>query len=404
MYYLDYSAFDPLFWLHHTNIDRLLAMYQVTSPNTYIANGRIPRAMAQWNQGEEKNPYSPLKPFTKNANGDFFTSVDVRNTRTLGYFYKETRNNNAQEVYDYVNRLYGPNAPRTRRDEAGDGAVASYQYEGRPFKEGESNYVLSIVANKYALPGSYSVHCFLRSPGNKDNTTAPYPANSTAPAAPYPTASGTPYINSTSPYGNSTEETDFTLHPDYVGNYAVLGGSHQDDKGLITEGSLPLTTALQGKEASGCLKSLKREDVEPYLKENLYYKVIGPGNVEIPADQLPGLHVGVKACDVQPAGEDGMPSFGNYVKLPEVTKDMPAGQPYEHKLEEIEVVYPGPGEEQTSTEPNQPSPTEGAPSYPSGTLTFPYPTNPEMEDGYCVSHQTIKYVDSEGKFLYEETY
>lgn len=419
LYYLDYSAFDPLFWLHHTNVDRLLAMYQITTPNTYVANGRIARPMAQWNQGEEKNGNSPLKPFTKNSRGDYFTSNDVRNTRTLGYFYRETRNNNAADVYNAVNNLYGPRAPRNKRDDSYEEVTPSYQYEGRPFKEGESNYVLNIVANKYALAGSYSVHCFLGNPGSKDNTThtnttVPYPANSTAPAAPYPTASGSPSLNSTAPYGNSTDSTDdFTLHPDYVGNYAVLGGSHQDDEGLITEGSLPLTSALQGKEAAGYLPSLKRDDVEAYLTENLYYKVIGPGGVEIPADELPGLHVGIKACDVQTAKDEyGMPAFGNYVKLPECTKDKPAGKPYEHKLKEIEVIYPGPGEEYppgdkpeyTPTEPKEPSPTEGAPSYPTGTLVFPYPTTPEMEDGYCVSHQTIKYVDSEGKFLYEETY
>lgn len=65
MYYLDQSAFDPIFWLHHTNVDRLLNMYQYIVPNTYVANGNIPRGMAQWNAGEPKNSYTPLKPFTK---------------------------------------------------------------------------------------------------------------------------------------------------------------------------------------------------------------------------------------------------------------------------------------------------------------------------------------------------
>jgi tyrosinase len=395
MYYLDYSAFDPIFWLHHTNVDRLLAMYQVTTPNSYIANGRIPHGMAQWNQGEEKNANSPLKPFTKNAKGDYFTSNDVKNTRTLGYFYRETANNNANDVYNAVASLYGPNAPRLKRSVE---ATSTPQFEGRPFKEGDENYVLSIVANKFALPGSYSIHCFLGSPStNSTNATAPYPiANSTAPA-PYPTGTGSP-----SHSGNSTDcADDFTLHPDYVGNYAVLGGTHTGDQ-LVTEGALPLTTALQGKEATGCLASLKREDVVPYLKAHLYYKVIGPGNVEIPANELPGLHVGVKACPVTP-GENpyDMPSFGNYEKLPECTEGKPAGEPYTHELTPLEVVTPAEGEPYTPTEPETPSPIGS--SYPTGTMAWPYPTAPENEDGYCVSHQTIKYVDMEGNFLYEET-
>jgi tyrosinase len=30
------SAFDPIFWLHHANVDRHLALHQALYPNTYI--------------------------------------------------------------------------------------------------------------------------------------------------------------------------------------------------------------------------------------------------------------------------------------------------------------------------------------------------------------------------------
>jgi tyrosinase len=36
MTYLDYSAFDPVFWLHHTNMDRIFALWQVLHPNKYV--------------------------------------------------------------------------------------------------------------------------------------------------------------------------------------------------------------------------------------------------------------------------------------------------------------------------------------------------------------------------------
>ena len=32
---LDYSAFDPVFWLHHTNIDRLFSIWQAIYPDRY---------------------------------------------------------------------------------------------------------------------------------------------------------------------------------------------------------------------------------------------------------------------------------------------------------------------------------------------------------------------------------
>ncbi len=36
MTYLDYSAFDPSFWLHHAMIDRCFALWQTLYPNSYV--------------------------------------------------------------------------------------------------------------------------------------------------------------------------------------------------------------------------------------------------------------------------------------------------------------------------------------------------------------------------------
>lgn len=36
MTYLDYSAFDPIFWLHHMMVDRSFALWQAVNPNSYV--------------------------------------------------------------------------------------------------------------------------------------------------------------------------------------------------------------------------------------------------------------------------------------------------------------------------------------------------------------------------------
>ena len=36
MTYLDYSAYDPLFWLHHVQLDRIFAMWQAIYNNSYV--------------------------------------------------------------------------------------------------------------------------------------------------------------------------------------------------------------------------------------------------------------------------------------------------------------------------------------------------------------------------------
>jgi tyrosinase len=382
MYYLDYSSFDPIFWLHHTNIDRLLALYQVVSPNTYMTTGPVTRPMAQWNQGEIKNSNSPLKPFTKNTAGDYFTSEDVRNTRALGYTYPETSGSpTAASVRAAIASLYGPNTSNKKR------STATGQYEGRAFKEGDYHTVMTIVANKFVMDGSYTVHCFIGdiNAGNStSNVTAPYPTNSTS-----------PYSNSTSPYSNST--TDFTESPNYVGAYGVLGGSKGGNGAtpLITEGCIPLTTALQGKEATGELESLHPDHVESYLKDNLHYKIIGPGGVELDADKIDGFHVYAKSCKVTPpSSPEELPSLGEYVVIPKATENKPAGKPYVYTPSPLDSLYP--------TAPTSENPTGVSPAYPTGTMVFPGYTTPEQEQGYCVSQQTIEYVDESGSFLYAE--
>jgi tyrosinase len=376
MGWLDVAAFDPIFWLHHANIDRLLAMHQLITPTTWVANGNINRPMAQWNPGEPKDAGSPLRPFTKNTNGDYFNSNDIRETRTLGYYYPETQARTYQQVVSAINRLYGQGERAiTKRSED-----ATAVYPGRAFKEGDYDTVLSVVGNKFEMPGSYQVHCYL---GNKpasnstSNSTAPYaPANSTAPeelAKPYP-------INSTAPETNQSSCAGYSAG--YVGSHTFLGGSMPGDPSapVLVEGSIPLTAALQGKQETGELQSLHPDHVEPYLKDNLYYTVIGPDGNEIDPETIPNFHVQVKACPVTPTKGDELPSFGDYIELPRA--HLPASQPW--------VYVPGPND-LPSGEPGQ-SP---APSNPTGSM-------PWQEPGYCVTEQTIVYVDESGKLLYEE--
>ncbi|KAJ4365915.1 hypothetical protein N0V83_008537 [Neocucurbitaria cava] len=381
MYYLDISSFDPIFWLHHTNVDRLLAMYQLIVPNTYVANGNINRPMAQWNQGEAKNGNTPLKPFTKDTAGNYFTSNDVKETRVLGYYYPETSDRSYSQVAQAVTSLYGAGS-RTLTKRTDD---ATGQYLGRPLKEGDYHTVVEIIADKFALDGSYTVHCFVGQPGSNStsNSTAPYTVS-----------------NSTAPYNNSTGDadynpaTDYTQQSNYVGSYGILGGMKagggNSSYPVMTTGVLPLTSCLQGKEYYGELASLAPEHVEPYLASNLYYKVVGVAGELNPSD-VPNLHISVKCTKVTPAASDNeLPDLSApYQELPEATKGKPAGEPFTYTPSPIDIPLP-----------------EGSDEYqePSGSSSgvFPYPTLPWEESGYCATKQTIEYVDQDGKFLYSE--
>ncbi|KAF1923578.1 tyrosinase [Didymella exigua CBS 183.55] len=402
MYYLDISSFDPIFWLHHTNIDRLLAMYQLIVPNTYVANGNINHNMAQWNQGEAKNSYTPLKPFTKNSAGDYFTSQDVKETRVLGYYYPETSERTYSQVASAVTSIYGAGKSTLSRRTDNETSSETGQYQGRPLQEGDYHHVLNIIADKYAMEGSYTVHCFIgkSSSNSTSNSTLPS-SNSTAP---YPISNSTaPYTNGTSGEADYDPSTDYTQDPNYVGAYGVLGGQMVMNSSypVMTSGSLPLTTCLQGKEASGELKSLHPDDVEPYLAENLYYKIVGVKG-ELNPEDIPNFHVSAKCTKVVPAASEGdLPDLSApYQELPQATKNKPAGKPFTYTPTPIDIALPEGDYEEGGSSSSQPSGTSPATSYPTGV--FPYPTLPWEEQGYCVTQQTIEYVDQEGNFLYAE--
>ncbi|KAJ4300750.1 hypothetical protein N0V90_002838 [Kalmusia sp. IMI 367209] len=329
MGYLDVAAFDPFFWLHHTNIDRLLTMYHGVPV-------RLPM------------PTLVSFPFQKDNRGGTYTSNDVKETRVLGYYYPETQSRSRQQVISAVNRLYGQGERQmTKRDSDGAAPI----YPGRPFKAGDYDTVLSVVGDKYAMPGSYQVHCFL---GAK-------PSNGTAPSH-LPTG----FVNSTTPteapingtVGNGTGNYEYGFDSSYVGSHTFLGGSvagsGNGSAPTLVEGCVPITAALMEKEANGELASLHPDHVEPYLKENLSYKVIGPNGQEFAPEDVPNFHVQVKSCEVQPTSGDELPEY----------KDRG---------------------------PTPPGPLDTTPDTP-----------PETEEGVCVSQQTIHYVDPAGNFLYEE--
>ncbi|GME33151.1 Tyrosinase [Neofusicoccum parvum] len=73
------AAFDPVFWFHHCNVDRILAVWQATHDGYISTTGQL-------------NASSPLYPFRKpNPKGDasFWNSDSIRKPETFGYTYPD---------------------------------------------------------------------------------------------------------------------------------------------------------------------------------------------------------------------------------------------------------------------------------------------------------------------------
>jgi hypothetical protein len=88
------AAFDPIFFLHHCNVDRLLAWYQAVNPDPWLTD-REENNVETWvnPQTWTTSGTTPLYPFRKAAAPQeaFWTSDDLRHTKELGYVYPDVQ-------------------------------------------------------------------------------------------------------------------------------------------------------------------------------------------------------------------------------------------------------------------------------------------------------------------------
>ncbi|MCJ1262196.1 hypothetical protein MMC22_002066 [Lobaria immixta] len=114
MSFIPYSSFDPIFWLHHANVDRLFAIWQAIYPDSYAKPQVSDFGTFTNAPGSLEDTNTPLTPFHSNDDGTLYTSTTARSTRTFGYTYPEVIDWNvnssqlASNVRTRFNALYNP--------------------------------------------------------------------------------------------------------------------------------------------------------------------------------------------------------------------------------------------------------------------------------------------------------
>ncbi|CAD6504360.1 BgTH12-06091 [Blumeria graminis f. sp. triticale] len=274
MTYIDYSAFDPFFFLHHTAIDRIFALWQVLNPDSYITS--LPAVTNSYTivAGEIQDINSPLTPFFKDTSGNFWTSAGLRDTRSMGYNYPETWNPDPavrrKDVITAVNTLYGPgvSSPKMSFDALSISESGKYR-----------EWVANIQMYKHGLSAPYSVFIFL-GPSNPD------------------------------PNAWSSDPNLAGLHTTFVRSVSHTKDFEPQNSPIVTA-AIPLTQALFDHIGRGELDSLSVEDVTPWLEENLHYRVSLLNSTEVSGESVPGLKVFIASADMKlPTEEDEMPVWG----------------------------------------------------------------------------------------------
>ncbi|OAA56769.1 tyrosinase precursor [Cordyceps fumosorosea ARSEF 2679] len=128
----DLSGFDPLFMLHHTNVDRLWTYWQYIKPDQAIFTEDY-YGESRWGSAENSTitPDSPLQPF-------FDTQTQMHTTRSvakidgMGYSYKRLQywNTSGEELQRaataLINEAYGDGSQGTARRQDGSGSRMQY--------------------------------------------------------------------------------------------------------------------------------------------------------------------------------------------------------------------------------------------------------------------------------------
>lgn len=139
----EWSAFDPIFWLHHANVDRLFAMWQAVYYKEKMFSGSFSTGTATFGSSMKNvTADDALKPFV-DGEGKDWTSRRVTGTREFGYTYEGvedwgvTEEELSAKVKGLVNTLYGPKQTVKRRRQVG-GKKKEYEVKVKVDREDEA--------------------------------------------------------------------------------------------------------------------------------------------------------------------------------------------------------------------------------------------------------------------------
>ncbi|KAF3144025.1 hypothetical protein TWF569_007191 [Orbilia oligospora] len=279
MYYLAYSAFDPIFWLHHNNIDRLMAIWQAANPDLKLASGRgvgtfQRRVTAGVTQDDEN---TPLYPF-KHPNGEWWTSKDVEDVSSIwsyGYGFPEVpcdKKDVSQEDLDtfsteQINLLYKPEALVQKK---------------RAETESRSEWNVNIIVDQAEMSETFSIYVFLGKP--------------------------------------PSDSAEWIKADNKIGTLSVLGNPDMKRVSNIQTAIIPINAILKAKGVEGT-----EEEINEYLKKNLSWTAMSNGE-EVDVNKFKTLKVGVTVNTITISTDISVKAeFSDPVLVTAITEEKKAG-------------------------------------------------------------------------------
>ncbi|KAJ8073002.1 hypothetical protein PM082_019868 [Marasmius tenuissimus] len=290
---IDVAAFDPIFWMHHAQIDRLLSLWFSEYPGIWVPWGGIEDPSKE--KKDMKNASTPLWPF-RSTGSTFWKSEAFEDTgASLGYTYPDFNKPIAEEptgplpisIGHKINYLYAGAAFNQSSQKV---VQESHATAGTTFRFGPFwDWTARIRVKKYEVGSSFSIPLFVGGRVPDD------------------------------PKEWLTTENFVGAHHAFVSSVPDSCDDCTKRKDITIEGFVHLSHILAGHKPT---ESLDSDKVVPYLTTNLHWRAIKGSGEAIELSQLPSLEVTVSAQFLEnPRGKQ--PSEPK--RYPQITLGKPGG-------------------------------------------------------------------------------
>jgi tyrosinase len=316
----DVAGFDPIFYLHHANVDRLLSIWSALNPTVWVTRSTQEGGTFAMPPNAPIDAASALTPFW-NAQTSFWASSGVADTSKLGYTYPEfngldmgNRTQVRAAIAQTVNKLYG-GAGRFPGIFASVGAPASVPAasQGKATPPAPTSDQGAAAPHAQAFFAAFKPPAAAPSPGHPDASPSVWDWTARIVVKKFAVGGSFAVLLF---LGEVPEDyTQWRTSPNYVGaHYAFVNSSAHKcanclgQKDMVIEGFVHLNDGIAKHSR---LNSFDPKVVTKYLTDNLHWRVVEADGTPFDTADMPSLEVTVAEAPLSMPEGEHFPVKGN---------------------------------------------------------------------------------------------
>lgn len=230
-----------------SNIDRIFAIYQAKNPDASLGSSTVGSAGNVFVADHSVvDGDTPLLPFSRDSD-NYWTTSDIMDWRKFGYDYADTQGQSTEQAQATVAQLFSGSA----RKRLADGQTAGFSLHSLPDSDDSifTDWNIKAAAAQHHLPASFLVQFSLAGDSSSDASTKAGMWTVLMPEG------HNMHMHKRAPCAEEkltkqVAAANMTLH-----------------------GIISLTTSLLDLVEANTLESLDKEDVVPFLTENLSWQL-----------------------------------------------------------------------------------------------------------------------------------